>query len=492
MITSEELQELKVDESESLLKKIRDEFSLAKEKCDKKEGELKTLIEKHLESYLILDEITKSILVVKEKLMNEKSKLLKELSHIDESKKCNIDIEEEISSVIRLLEINNGKYDFLSDSFEYKGVEEAFEIDYRYNPLETIDKKLEMLENSYILIEEILGKKEAEKQEFIQFSSDNITEIRQKKSIINILSNRESYAEILEWQKNLKIKIDQVIKYAELDLREHDIEIAKLIDRLYLYVEKVTDELKLIESKTRVKLKDNSKKIFSIIIPAFTESSAKEIIRNHLMWMSKQLEKNDYYDDEGIENIHQIKKDIKNWLSTTNLLSKIFIGQKIKVKCRKVTNDYMISSSPVEWTYSNKWSGGEKWSKNMTLYLGIQNYLVEKRHVEHVKNKVNRTVLLDNPFGAASSSHVLEPVFIISEQLGYQLIAVTAHTEGKFLSDYFPIVYSCKLRSSSNNKTQIMSKEKEINYAFLKDHSPASIIRLDEEERRQLDLFALI
>jgi len=210
-----------------------------------------------------------------------------------------------------------------------------------------------------------------------------------------IFSTREYFSEdqISISQMLLRKQLEKgefvlAIKYAELDLREYDIEIAKLIDRLYLYVEKVTDELKLIESKTRVKLKDNS--------------------------------------------------------------------------------------------------------KNMTLYLGIQNYLVEKRHVEHVKNKVSRTVLLNNPFGAASSNHVLEAVFIISEQLGYQLIAVTAHTEGKFLSDYYPIVYSCKLRSSSNNKTQIMSKEKEINYAFLKDHSPASIIRLDEEEKRQLDLFGLI
>lgn len=73
-----------------------------------------------------------------------------------------------------------------------------------------------------------------------------------------------------------------------------------------------------------------------------------------------------------------------------------------------------------------------------------------------------------------------------------QLIAFTAHAEGKFISDYSPIVYSCKLRESSDHKTQIMTKEKEVNYAFLRDHNPTSIIRLEEEEHHQLDLFSNI
>jgi len=150
----------------------------------------------------------------------------------------------------------------------------------------------------------------------------------------------------------------------------------------------------------------------------------------------------------------------------------------------------MISSTPIEWSHTSKWSGGEKWSKNMTLFLGLQNYLAEKRHINYSKNKRSRTVLLDNPFGKASSGHVLEPVFLIAEQLGFQLIALTAHAEGKFISDYFPIVYSCKLRSSVDDKIQIMTKEKEVNYAFLHDHNPTSILRLKEEEYEQLSLFS--
>ena len=49
--------------------------------------------------------------------------------------------------------------------------------------------------------------------------------------------------------------------------------------------------------------------------------------------------------------------------------------------------------------------------------------------------KRHHSVILDNPFGKASSDHVLSPVFYIAEQLGFQMIALTAHVEGKFLQE---------------------------------------------------------
>ena len=74
--------------------------------------------------------------------------------------------------------------------------------------------------------------------------------------------------------------------------------------------------------------------------------------------------------------------------------------------------------------------------------------------------KRHRTVIVDNPFGKASSDHVLNPVFYIAEQLGFQMIALTAHVEGKFLRDYFPVIYSCRLRNAAGGEKQIMTKEK--------------------------------
>jgi uncharacterized protein YPO0396 len=101
--------------------------------------------------------------------------------------------------------------------------------------------------------------------------------------------------------------------------------------------------------------------------------------------------------------------------------------------------------------------------------------------------KRHRTVILDNPFGKASSDHVLSPVFFIAEQLGFQIIALTAHAEGKFLKDYFPVVFSCRLRQAVHGSKLVMTKVKEMNQAYFRDHAPNSLERL--EDVMQMELF---
>lgn len=123
----------------------------------------------------------------------------------------------------------------------------------------------------------------------------------------------------------------------------------------------------------------------------------------------------------------------------------------------------------------------------MTLFLGILNFVAEKKQHIETKMKRHRAVILDNPFGKASSDHVLSPVFFIAEQLGFQIIALTAHADGKFLQDYFPIIYSCRLRASTDESVQIMTKEKSLHHAYFRDHDPREMERL--EEREQLKLF---
>lgn len=139
-----------------------------------------------------------------------------------------------------------------------------------------------------------------------------------------------------------------------------------------------------------------------------------------------------------------------------------------------------ISSSTFSWEESNKWSGGEKWSKNMALFLGCLNYLSEKR--KHIRKTAycNRVVIADNPFGKASSEHVLDPIFFIAKQLGFQVIALTAHDEGSFIRKYFPVVYSCRFSSSHDQKTKIIQTDKEVQTAFFQEKNPDFLSRLTD------------
>ena len=198
------------------------------------------------------------------------------------------------------------------------------------------------------------------------------------------------------------------------------------------------------------------------------------------------MESDKYLTVEGTEDYGKVRKEIETWLQSKQLLRVVMNNEMMKVSCRKVTNDNQVTTRSYSWEQSNVWSGGEKWSKNMTLFLGILNYVAEKqKHTEH-NMKLHRVVIMDNPFGKASSDHVLNPVFFIAEQLGFQIIALTAHAEGKFLRDYFPVIYSCRLRKAADSNKQIMTKVKHLHLAYFQDHEPQALERLGEVEQMEL------
>lgn len=459
----------------------------SKTTLDKLEGEISSLRGAHV-SYGVITIFDKNLSLVRDEL-EQIDRTLKEQDRLQ------INALAKLEKALLVIESCNKEIIRVQDKFELDDVSvyitdtsESFRIEFNYNPSETLNKFIKgaeaVYQNKKIQADELSNQREL----FKSFCSEYIVNPKMKKLTLDALKYREDYKAVLEWQKKLDININSALKYLNESLRTRDEAINKFIDRLYIYLDSVAKEIDRIANKTSVDIDGIPKKIFSIRSPIYEEHQAKIAVREHLIMMTDHLNKEEFA-MASKEEIEVVKKKIKEWLSTKTLLHIIFKGKEIKVSCRKVTNDFKISSSFIDWTSSNKWSGGEKWSKNMTLFLGIQNYIAERKHVAGGRGKRQRTVLLDNPFGKASSDHVLGPVFKIASQLGFQLIAFTAHVEGKFISDYFPIVYSCRLRDSVRQGVQVMSNTKNINYAFLQDQNPMSILRLNNLEQEQLRLF---
>lgn len=94
------------------------------------------------------------------------------------------------------------------------------------------------------------------------------------------------------------------------------------------------------------------------------------------------------------------------------------------------------------WDDIQKWSGGERFAGYMAMFMAILSYTRSKLSSLHNPYKV---MLADNPFGAASSPHVLNLIFQMAESNNIQMICLTALTEDTIFS-YFPAVYSLRLR----------------------------------------------
>lgn len=327
-----------------------------------------------------------------------------------------------------------------------------------------------------------------QRESFKHFCQREIRDSKLRNMAIQGITQKEDYEQLMKWQDHMMERINHTLSILERDMIDQDKQLSQFITHLYTYLRTVVAELREIPKKTRVRMEEGWKTIYDFDIPGWQEEEGKEKIRTHIYKMLDDMDHDSFLDETDEEAMQKVKKYIKEQFKLKQLLKVVMGSTSIRVRCRKVSNISDISTQLFSWETSNKWSGGEKWSKNMALYLGILNYLAEKKQNIHSdSNKVSRVVILDNPFGKASSGHVLEPVFFIAKELGFQIIALTAHTEGDFIRKYFPIVYSCKLRATANLQTAIFTKEQEIKKAYFMDNDPVALSVLGETN--QVSLF---
>lgn len=323
-----------------------------------------------------------------------------------------------------------------------------------------------------------------QRETFRAYCETAVADVKLRSSIVDGIRYKREYTAYLEWQDKSRARLERVISVSEEERKGHYAHLEHMINHMILHLQDVCNGLGELAAKTRIKIGETTKAIFQIQVPPWQEAAARTSIRTYLNDLTAELDQADG-EEEGQET--KVRAILEKKLRTQQVLRCIFGHQAIKVRCRKATSGNTFSERPFSWEESNKWSGGEMWSKNMALFLGCLNYLSEKRcHLRRAKYNT-RVVIADNPFGKASSDHVLSPVFFIAKQLGFQIIALTAHQEGSFIRKYFPVVYSCRFADMANKKGKVLVPDKEVKTAFFEEHHPESLARLDEYE--QLGLF---
>ncbi|SMC33481.1 hypothetical protein [Sporomusa malonica] len=379
------------------------------------------------------------------------------------------------------LETQNGKLEFLDSSTAAAGLLSDEAQSFPYQGGQMAAELLRQLQESLRQLNELRQQSLEAKEAFESFcNSHTIHNEKMRQNALNGIRRKQAFAEMQEWVTIIKDTIAGVNAVAEQHLQEFNADIKFFVNQLHVHLVTIRDEIASVQKMTTVRVEDHYKTIYEIKTPSWDENEAKAQLMDHIEWMSDKLSSSQYRQEDGLEDSQKIRRDIEQWLSPSHLFRQISPGKGFSVGVRKVSNDNRISNYPVDWATSNSWSGGEKWSKNMALFLGIQSYLAEKLQPTKRRKGNTRTVVLDNPFGQASSDHVLEPVFFIAEKLGYQVIALTALAEGKFLRDYFPIIYSCRLRQAAVGDTEIIDKDLQINHAYFEDKDPQSLERLGQ------------
>ena len=434
-----------------------------------------------------IDLFTGNLEDAKRELEQEEQRVSSRKDYLLEQERQGQEAARQLNEVIHLLEIRNASHLFLHQQVQEVPLPEDDLLAFSYQRMKIAQKRLRELEARQADADREWKKVASEKERFTRFCDEAIEHRKLRETAKAGIASKQTFAEVEEWAANMSRTIAAGVRVLEDQLQGRDKELQDFITIVHTHLQRIAIELKLIPKKTSVKVENGRKEIYNFHVPEWQEEVGKQQLRSHIDWMLQRLDGEEFKDQDGKDDLGKIRKFIYSSLQSRSLLGIVMGHDSIRVKCRKVSKDGKVSGALASWEESNKWSGGEKWSKNMTLFLGLLNYLVEKRQAIPQNGKRNRTVIVDNPFGKASSEHVLDPVFFIADELGFQLIALTAHAEGKFIRDYFPIVYSCRLRESANGDALIMTKEREIRQAYFRDHDPMAFVRLSEHE--QLSLF---
>ncbi|WP_141503242.1 chromosome segregation ATPase [Paenibacillus luteus] len=385
----------------------------------------------------------------------------------------------ELDSVMQLWE----KYMLLhrldDDRLQPIQMEENKMIDFLYKRMSISERSIKMLQSNYEAVEKESSRVRKGMYHFKDYCISHVRDIKLRQMAIQGVEVKETYSEVTEFHRTMETRIRKAIQFMMETIQTHDRDLQEFIQRIHMHLKQIVQELRELPKKTRIRTADGWREIYSFTIPEWDDREGKDRVREHIEWILNQLERGQFFDEQGKELQNDVRKSLEKWLDSKQLLQVVLNSETMKVMCRKVTNDHQVTKAAYSWEQSNRWSGGEKWSKNMTLFLGLLNYVAERKQYIKASMKLHRTVILDNPFGKASSDHVLSPVFFIAEQLGFQIIALTAHAEGKFLQDYFPIVYSCRLRIASDASKQIVESSKRVQHAYLRDNSPDTLERID-------------
>ncbi|MES2614545.1 MAG: hypothetical protein V4591_03920, partial [Bdellovibrionota bacterium] len=214
----------------------------------------------------------------------------------------------------------------------------------------------------------------------------------------------------------------------------------QIVERVTARMKEIYKDLLDIARNTKITLYERLVSLVRIDAPTWQDEESKNSISAHLNTIIEEI----YAIESSGGNEDEISKFIDASMTSRFLLNKIIGLEKIKVSVFKPRQESMLKDSKAEylrWDDVERWSGGEKFCAYMGMFLALTSYL---RGRTSGSASSWRVLLADNPFGVASSKHILDPIFTMASINRIQLVCFTAHSVDEILKR-FKAVYSLKL-----------------------------------------------
>ena len=259
---------------------------------------------------------------------------------------------------------------------------------------------------------------------------------------------------------------DRAIAQIKTDLNEFENNHNDLIRQCVLQGRRIYEGLLQMASSSRVTVYDgkDKKQMIRFDIPAEVDTVvASAAITDEIDKGTKELVAR--MTDEATTEV-DIKKMAEKTVGSRNLLRKYIGKEAIRVDAYKIDqNPQNAGYRSWEQTQVNN-SGAEKFVVYFAVILSLMNYT--RGDFGSIRDKDLRSALiLDNPFGATSSKHILVPMFAMAKHFRVQMICLSDINKSDVINCFDIVIKAIvKKRPMSNNELLTHEGNESIEHGF--------------------------
>ncbi len=258
--------------------------------------------------------------------------------------------------------------------------------------------------------------------------------------VSHLVADEERHFQLEAVEQSFAKSFEIIAQYEEkaaFELKEAERNKQELVRRSIKQVERVAQEMQMIDRYVKVYYAGRRVNAVQIKLKEIEADKAPALMEAYIDDLIKELKR---LTQEG-ETEEKQEKFIERKMSSRQILNVLSGLDQAFVRVLK-PEQHPTSPYFSAWEEVQKWSGGERYAGYMAMFMAILSYTRSKMSSLHNPPKA---ILADNPFGIASSPHVLNLIFQLAESNNVQMICLTALSEDAIFA-YFPAVYSLRLR----------------------------------------------
>lgn len=286
-------------------------------------------------------------------------------------------------------------------------------------------------------------------------------QVRQFKGHLQLLMKDErlfQYPFVYKQFSRIMEALDHYQNHYRETLQESQRNMEILTDRCLRKAQIIYESITEIPKSSRIPLYGRNIQVFQLDWPVLSQEEGREKIHGYLEKVLSDLQQ---WKEQG-EADDELDRRMQEMIRSRNLIEVIAPIKHCRVRVYKPRKESMLNHNRLEyspWEEVQRWSGGEEYSIYVAMFMIIISHIREQ--LEGRPN-IWKVIMADNPFGRASSPHILEVVFKIARSNHIQFLCFTAHKQEEIVSR-FPVVYSLRLRSAYGREV-MQAQEMETGY----------------------------